>query len=376
MTKKYIPFLFILAPFFAAAQLRTGSAIVYISSGTSVVTTGTVTLGSNMAGTGNMVLAGSSLQDINAAGFATPNLVINNASNARMTGDAVVADTLRFTKGKIFTNNYVLTVLPPTKIWSYGSTAYVATSDAANNAATAGGFKITVPAGATGTFPVGPNSSSYNPLIIKNNAGPDELFTVRVSPVAVAGPTPSNTLNVTWTVTEATAGGNTIALTPQWNGLDEPAGFNRASARIVRSDGTTDVEKTGLLAASGTDPYKMSGGAFTGASFFGVSSAANALVATTIEVSGKAVVTTENISMYPTIVPGNTAQLVITAPAEKKYLYTVSDMNGKTFIKKDISLWKGINTIPVTLPSLASGVYILNVYDGATLKRSIKFVKG
>jgi len=376
MKAKYTPLLFILLPFLGTAQLRTGTAVLYIGSNTSVITTGTVTLAGNIAGTGNVTMAGNTLQDVNAAGFAIPNLVINNAANVRMTGDAIVADSLKFIKGKVYTNNFLFSILPAAKITGYGNTAYVATSDATNNVATTGGLKITVAAGTQILFPAGPNSNSYNPLTIKNNAGPDEQYTLRVSPVAVAGPTAANTVNITWNVTEATAGGNTLVLTPQWNGADEPAGFNRASARMVRSNGTTDVEKTGISAATGAGPYRISAGPFTGASLFGVTSAANALMATTIANPSDAIAAIESIKMYPTIVPGNTAQLLINTPAQKKYLYIITDMNGKTFARKDLPLWKGNNIIPVTLPALAGGMYILNVYDGTVLKKSIKFVKG
>ncbi len=147
--------------------------------------------------------------------------------------------------------------------------------------------------------------------------------------------------------------------------------------KIVRSNGATVVEKTGVIAATGSNPYIATGGVFTGVSLFGATSDpaafSLAIVNPSVENSSKIV---ESISMYPTLVTGNNANLVIKAPLEKRYLYVITDMNGKTVAKKELSLWKGDNIVPVTLPALASGTYIISVYDGSVLKKSIKFVKG
>jgi len=374
-----MPLLLALLPFAAGAQLRTGnSGIVYIGAGTSVTVMGRATLTSDITGTGNLVLgATTTLQDIDAGGLKIPNLVINSAANVSMLSNAVVTNTLTLTQGKVFTNNNFLTLQAPATAQGYSSTSYVITGDSAGNTATAGGLQLTVPAGANVLAPVGANTTNYNPATIKNSTGPAEQYTIRVSPVHVTGPAAAQTLNTSWAITEATAGGNTIALTLQWNGASEPVGFTRTAARIVRTNGVSDVEKTGIIAATGSNPYTITGGAFTGASFFGVTSDVNALMPPIITMhANEALAVTESIAMYPTIVSGNTAQLAVTVPAEKKYLYVIMDASGRALVKKDLPLWKGYNLVPVTLPALASGMYILNVYDGAVLKKSIKFVKG
>lgn len=360
----------------AAAQLRTGTAQLTIGSNTSVVVLGKLIVTADVAGTGNLIMGSTSaLQDIDGGGFKIPNLVINSAGNVNMVSDAVITNALTFTKGKLFTNNNLLTLQPTAAVSGYSNIQYVSTADALGNTATTGGLQVSVAPGASFLAPVGPYAF-YNPVTIKNNIGPAEQYTIRISPVAVTGPTAANTLNTTWNITEGTPGGNTIALTLQWDLASEPAGFNRSVARIVRSNGVSDVEKTGIIAATGSGPYVITGGAFTGASLFGVSSAANALMANAItKRPDGALAITENISMYPTIVKSYTAQLSIAAPVEKKYAYIISDMNGRVLAKKDLPLFKGVNNIPVTLPELASGMYMLSVYDGAVLKKTIKFIK-
>lgn len=378
MRIKYFNLLFTLLPFTAPAQLRTGTAPLTIGDNTSLMVPGKVILAADIAGNGNLVLYGTTVRaDVDAGGMKIPNLVINSTKGVRMINDASVTNTLLFTKGKIFTNNSLLTLLPAATITGYSSAQYICTADTLGNDASAGGLQLPVSAGASFLAPVGP-FAYYNPVTITNASGPGEQYTVRVNAAAVPGPTAANTLNTTWNITEATAGGNIIALTLQWDVASEPVGFNRSAARIVRSNGISDVEKTTVLSATGSGPYIITGGAFTGTSLFGVSSAANALIANAISkgTDEGLLVIKENISMYPTVVTGYNAQLVIAAPAEKKYQYIISDINGRVFAKKDIPVLKGVNTIPVNLPALANGMYILNVYDGAVLKKSIKFVKG
>jgi len=374
-----IPILLLL-PFAAAAQLRTGapgSAIFTIGSGTSVSVTGNVIAMSDIAGTGTLVLNGTTIQNINMSGKQVANLKIANAAGVNMLGDGTVSSSLNLTKGILFTNNNLLIVLPAATMQGYGNSQFISTTDTLNNTATLGGLKITVPAGMQVFAPVGAGSKKYTPVAIQNNAGPGEDYTIRASPLPVPGLNATQTLKTSWNITEATPGGNTIALTLQWGVGNEPAGFNRNSMKIIRSNGAVVVEKTGPIAATGANPYIATGGAFTGVSLFGATSDPAAFsLAIVNPIADDNSKISESISMYPTLVTGNNAKLLIKAPVEKRYLYVITDMNGKTVAKKELALWKGDNIVPVSLPALAKGTYIIAVYDGTVLKRSIKFVKG
>ncbi len=379
MIKKWTP-VFLLLPFTVSAQLRMGganSAILNITAKTYVVVTGNVVSSSDIAGSGNLVLNGDTLQALDLQGKQVQHLQVNNAANVNLLSNAVIANSLTFTAGKIFTNNQLLTMLPAATMQGYGIAQYISTSDAADNNATTGGVLITVPAGGSVLAPVGPNSKNYNPVTIQNTSGPSEKYTIRVSPAPIPGVSALQSLKITWNIAEATAGGNTIALKLQWRASNEGASFTRGSMKIVRSNGVSMVEKTGTIAATGNSTFLAAGGAFQGSSLFSATSDPNAFAMAIINpVRDESMMQADDIRMYPTILTGNNARLDIQAPADKKYLYVVTDMSGKTITKKDIGILKGGNSVTVSLPAIAKGMYILNVYDGSVLKKSIKFVKG
>jgi len=366
-------------PFITNAQLvigPAGSAVFFIGSSTNVIVGGDVNAAANVAGSGKLIFTGNSLQNLNMNGNSLPNMQVNGLS-VLLTGDALITTFLTLTKGIIYSNNYRLAVASTATIQGGSNTSFISTTDALNNTAISKGLLINVPAGASMFVPIGASTTSYNPVTIKNASGPAEQYTLRVKPLPVPNAAAANTLNVTWNIAEVTAGGNTIALTLQWAGASEPAGFTRSNAKIVRSSGVSIVEKTGYLASLGANPYTIQGGAFTGASIFGITSDPNVFAgvisAGNLPDEGKQVL--ESISMQPTIVTGSNATLVIKAPLEKRYVYTISDMNGKIIARKDIATWKGDNLVPVELPMLANGMYILSVYNAGILKKSIKFLK-
>lgn len=379
MVKKIVTALLLLLPFAGNAQLRVGapgSAILNIGSGTSVAVTGNLIALADIQGAGTLVLNGNTPQALDMNGKQAANVKVSTTAKVYLLSDAVITSSLTFNKGIVFANGKLLTILPAATMQGYSATAFVSITDTLDNSAATGGLKITVPAGMSVFAPVGATSKKYTPVTIQNNAGPDEQYTIRVSPVTVPGAVAAQTLKTTWDITEGTPGGNTIAVGIQWGVGNEPATFDRTKMKIVRSNGVSIAEKTGLMAAAGSNPYAAMGGAFTATSLFGATSDPNAFsLAIVNSVADANSAVEENISMYPTLITGNDARLVIKAPVERRYLYIITDMNGKTLARKELALWKGDNIVPVALPSLASGVYIISVFDGSALKKSIKFVK-
>ncbi|MES1249782.1 MAG: T9SS type A sorting domain-containing protein, partial [Chitinophaga rupis] len=68
----------------------------------------------------------------------------------------------------------------------------------------------------------------------------------------------------------AASSGSNVSIGLQWNQPEEETGFNRNDASIIRSDGTTIVQKSAAGAANGTNPYAMAGSGFSTLTQFSV----------------------------------------------------------------------------------------------------------
>lgn len=112
---------------------------------------------------------------------------------------------------------------------------------------------------ATFTFPVGANSSQYNPLIIAES-GTKDIKGVRCLENALSGgdaglPLAQGTADVSWQITESVAGGSNATVTAQWASGDELPLFNRANAAVHRFDGAVWQGLTAGGASQGNGPY-------------------------------------------------------------------------------------------------------------------------
>ncbi len=113
---------------------------------------------------------------------------------------------------------------------------------------TGGAGKVKRFYGATGSFeyPVGFNTSTYNPATINLTAGPNDTLSVRVGdhPTADgngysgANPITKDVVDAAWEITESTIGGNTANVTLGWAETDELTGFADLLNAVSRNDGT------------------------------------------------------------------------------------------------------------------------------------------
>jgi hypothetical protein len=84
------------------AQLTISSGAVFnIQSGAFVTVQGDVTSNADITGAGNLVLKGAANQNVNMNGFVIPNLQMDNAANATLTGNTKITNSILFTNGKI-----------------------------------------------------------------------------------------------------------------------------------------------------------------------------------------------------------------------------------------------------------------------------------
>lgn len=110
------------------------------------------------------------------------------------------------------------------------------------------------------SLPIG-TATNYNPVSIANS-GTSDTFSVRVSD-GISGTT-NGTVNATWEIAEAVAGGSNVNLNLGWNQAQENGTFDRNTAKIGHFVSGNWTEETSG-AVSGSNPYTLLG---TGISSF------------------------------------------------------------------------------------------------------------
>jgi hypothetical protein len=256
------------------AQLTISSGAVFnIQSGAFVTVQGDVTSSADITGAGKVILKGSTNQNVNMNGFVIPNLEMDNAANATLTGNARIGTDVTFTTGKIQHGNFDLTLGSAATVTGAGATKYFVTNGS--------GKLIKASLGATAfNFPVGNSTTTYNPASITNTGTADDIGVRSLANVLSTGNVGTaftkEVADASWDVSEAVAGGSNLSLTTTWNASDELAGFNRTKAGIsyyIPTPGPTqgwDLLNSQTSTAVGADPYNYTRTGITDVGVFAV----------------------------------------------------------------------------------------------------------
>jgi hypothetical protein len=256
------------------AQLTISSGAVFnIQSGAFVTVQGDVTSSADITGAGKVILKGSANQNVNMNGFVIPNLEMDNAANATLTGNARIGTDVTFTTGKIQQGNFDMSLGSTATITGAGATKYFVTNGT--------GKLIKATLGATAfTYPVGNTTTTYNPAIISNSGTADDIGVRSLANVLSTGNVGTaftkEVADASWDVSEAVAGGSNLSLTTTWNASDELAGFNRTKAGIsyyIPTPGPTqgwDLLNSQTSTAVGADPYNYTRTGITSVGTFAV----------------------------------------------------------------------------------------------------------
>jgi hypothetical protein len=284
--KRILFTLLLLVAFMAGySQLTNNGGIITIENGASVVIEGsytstsagvieidgTVTLkgdfinngGSIATGsTGLLAFNGTAAQAIEGSQSTTfyCAVEVNNAAGVELTAaasnDQVVDSSLTLTSGKVTLNEYDLTLSNEGVLGAVGTSNYIVTNST-------GELKAPV-TNADYVFPVG-DATTYNPVTLNEGTTPD-TYGVIFTGTSLIGATHSVLGN--WAITEGTAGCN-LTVTPQWNGTQEQASFDRLDCAVgVTTDNGATVAWKASGAAVGGDPYTRSGAGFAGVGKF------------------------------------------------------------------------------------------------------------
>ncbi len=207
------------------------------------------------------------------------------------------------------------------------------------------------------TFPVGYDAATYNPVVLSQHGGTEQVGVRCLEHFFDAGsggvPVASNAADVSWEVTETLPGDNDMEMTVFWNVADELPSFNRSACFIGRWNGSAwDFGASPGSPANGAAPfYSAHLSSFTDPGFFGVGSLPAAGLKNE---PPNTLVELPDLVVYPN--PFSTRLTVRNAKQEIQIL----DMMGRLIFQNDLG--EGNDPLPVVemdLRHLPAGAYLL-----------------
>jgi hypothetical protein len=166
------------------AQLTISSGAVFnIQSGAFVTVQGDVTSNADITGTGNLILKGTANQNVNMNGNIIPNLEMDNASNATLTGNLKIGSTVTFTNGKLIMGSNTATLAVGTTATGMGASKFFETN---GTGFLRREFTADIPAAtAASLMPVGAGSD-YLPVSLTNTGSTYAGASIGVQAVGTA----------------------------------------------------------------------------------------------------------------------------------------------------------------------------------------------
>ena len=181
-------------------------------------------------------------------------LEVNNANGIDLGNVTTVDDRILFTNGQIRLNNFNLTHNRNfTPAYQGASTTnYLVTNGTGRLVQTVNNTNI--------DFPIGPNSTTYNPLTLNQSGSADVISVlVRTAPAFTFAVNDDNQMvGVEYSISENVPGGNNLFTGFQWNASNEAAGFLRNSGVYHGFWNGTDWLVRPSNPTVGTDPYVSS----------------------------------------------------------------------------------------------------------------------
>lgn len=208
--------------------------------------------------TGSTIFNGTAAQVAGGTG-SYGNLTINNSNGVTLESNTTVNNTLTLTAGNLDIAGHDLTT---GNISGGSSTSYVKTSGS-------GAVKKSVANSSTFNFPVG--NTAYNPVSITNNAGADDVFSVRVLDEIYVNGSGGSTVSATrvkrtWDIGKTNPnGGSGVNFVFNWNTgetfgtLVTPALFHYASGWTEQKTGTTSFGSNSLTYSGYTGTFSPFG---------------------------------------------------------------------------------------------------------------------
>ncbi|MDP4261181.1 MAG: T9SS type A sorting domain-containing protein [Bacteroidota bacterium] len=334
--------------------INAGGSLTISAGGTLDLLGSIINNGTFNAAAGNINFLGVINQSMPA--FTATNVTVNGSGGVLLNGNAAINGTLTLTNGSITlgTNSLAL--------------AASSTGSVASHIVTNGSGSVIVKAFAafnTRTVPVAANATSYNPVVIAANTGhvTDDITVKMIQGVFLNGSSGTlftdKSVDKTWIIDEAVAGGSNVNITLQWGASQELIRFDRNKCYVTQNIGGAWL--TGdATAANGTDPFTQTKNNVTVFSPFALQTQPLPR-----PVSG----------IYPNPV-ATVLNIVTELPAADQATIFIYDAAGRLVMQQAAVISSGISQTSINVEKLSGGVYTL-IITGTNISKIwlAKFVK-
>lgn len=200
-----------------------------------------------------IIFSGANDSNLDAGGATFAEVIVNKDAGKQVTllSDAAINESIDFMADDnlVTLGNHNLTLSATAVATGYDDNEYVNTN---------GTGELIKQAMSSFEYPVG--NGSYTPVsLTEAGTADDKGVRVLANPLD-AGTTgtaiTSDMVDAAWVVSESTAGGSDLTVTPQWNASDNLTGLSLTDLGVARYNGSSyDMSIADLGAATGTDPY-------------------------------------------------------------------------------------------------------------------------
>lgn len=150
MRKLSILLLFYSIANLSKAQLVINGGTITLGANSSITVQGDLSSTADIAGTGKIIMSGSTSQQMNMNGFTIPNLEINSTGGVVLAGPAKISSSLTFSAGKIQTSDFNLTLTNTATVTGAATGKFVETNgngQLRKEITTAGNYDLPIGAG-------------------------------------------------------------------------------------------------------------------------------------------------------------------------------------------------------------------------------------
>jgi fibronectin-binding autotransporter adhesin len=194
---------------------------------------GTISVG----GGRSLVIGGAALQELEGTGTSISHMTLNNTAGLNISGSQTIS-TFNFDAGNVQLTGGDVTI---TTLQDGGPSNFFET--------TATG-RLIMPVTGAKTFPVGPSSGIYNPVILQQASG-SVTFGIRVSPSMSNAPINGGYVNREWQI-DAISGSPNANVTLAWSPGETLGGFDENECSVAHFNGVRwDELDLGMADCSG-----------------------------------------------------------------------------------------------------------------------------